>query len=421
LKKGYDIVGISFFTWTVPNAVKMAEMAREYGVSEVWGGNYGVMTPEVCQYFDRVFLGNCEAHLKKEIEGKELSGLSHPIIIGKSNWAAFQENVGYLYNKRGCNAKCTFCPTPWFTSEDQISDILETEKVLDYYRKVSADPVIIFDETFLDNKDSSEMIIEELARRNLSWVCMTRADRIVGKVRRLKEKGLHSVIIGVESIRDKNLSFVSKKEKVELIKDVVIELGENDCFANGTYMIGFPGDTAETIKNDVDALASWGFFLIQFTVLTPYPGTPLWEQLKDKIIDVDWRHYDSYHLVWDHPHLKQKETRELLYYALRKINKPSNYLSRQTKRYLKQATSLYGQVLNIYSASLSIIFPTIRRYMSKLRSLLLVPSSSCGKNRLAVCLHVHRYGRRNNHAGPAKGWPEVACYGIHHRRPGPNS
>ena len=66
------------------------------------------------------------------------------------------------------------------------------------------------------------------------------------------------------------------------------------------------------------------------------------------------------------------------------------------------------------------IISTIIRYMSKLRYLLLVPSSSCGKIHLAAYQHVRTYGRRNNHAGPVKDWPAAAHDGNHHKRPGPN-
>jgi radical SAM superfamily enzyme YgiQ (UPF0313 family) len=335
LKRGYDIVGISFFTWTLPEAVKMADAARQSGAAEVWAGNYGVMTPGVDTYFDKVFPGNCEADLKKEIEGVDLHGIAHPPIIGRAKWSLLGENIGYLYTKRGCDSRCTFCPTPWFTSEDNFYDITGVDNVLDRYRQLNASPVIIYDETFMDDEERSRIIIDKLAERNLRWVCLTRADRIVGRVSQLKKKGLHSAIIGVESLHDKNLKFVAKKENIQLIKEVIKELNAHQCFPDGTYMLGFPDDTAESIRADIDTLATWDFFLIQFTILTPYPGTPLWQQLGDKVIDSDWSHYDSYHLVWDHPHISPSRMRELLYYALKRINRPANYLRKIMGYYIK--------------------------------------------------------------------------------------
>ncbi len=333
LKKGYDIIGVSFFTWTAPEAVAMAEEAKAHG-ADVWGGNYGVMTPGIAEHFNRVFPGNCEAEVCRALIGAHSSTIRHPAIIGKASWAGFEENVGYLYTKRGCKAGCSFCPTPWFTAEDTETTLTGIEDVLDIYAWAHASPVIIFDETFLDNTAQSNHIIDELASRNLRWVCLTRADRIVGRVSELKLKGLHSAIIGVESIRDENLSFVRKRVNAALIREVIDELKAHGCFPCGTYMLGFPGDTEQSIREDIRELSRWGFFLMQFTILTPYPGTPLWKQLEDKIIDHDWKHYDSYNLVWDHPHLSPRKARDLLYHALRTVNRPSRYLWRTMRYYV---------------------------------------------------------------------------------------
>ncbi|MGZ5443145.1 MAG: B12-binding domain-containing radical SAM protein [Thermoanaerobaculia bacterium] len=336
LRRGWDVVGISFFTWTTPDALQMAAMAREAGAGQVWAGNYGVMTPDISRHFDRVYSGNCEAALKKDIEGVDLPAVEHPVIVGKTQLSLMHEKVGFLYTKRGCGSHCTFCPTPRFAKGDQQTVITGTDRVLDAYARLNASPVIIFDETFMENESHADAVIEQLARRKLRWVCLTRADRIVGRVAELKTRGLHSAIIGVESIRDANLHFVAKRERTDLIKETIRELSAHGCFPSGTYMLGFPGDTVESVQEDLRALESWGFFLMQFTILTPYPGTPLYKQLQPKITDQDWRHYDSYHLVWDHPSLSPEQARELLFQALRRINRPSQYLRKISTDYLRR-------------------------------------------------------------------------------------
>ena len=60
LSCGWDIVGISFYLDETHRALEMAAKARAAGVSQVWGGNYGALTPEVRPHFDRVFLGYAE-------------------------------------------------------------------------------------------------------------------------------------------------------------------------------------------------------------------------------------------------------------------------------------------------------------------------------------------------------------------------
>jgi hypothetical protein len=356
LQKGYDIVGISFFTWTFPAMVRMVEMARTAGIKEVWGGNYGTMTPGADAYFDKTFSGHCEAKIYQTLTGKELKEIRHPVLTGKASLGLFKatSNIGFLYTRRGCRARCSFCPTPWFTGKGRQPPITGLDDVLDTYQKMDANPVIIYDETFLAHKKNSEMVINELAKRNLQWVCLTRADRILGRVKDLRKRGLQTAVIGVESLRDHNLSYIAKKENSALIKEVIRELTANNCYANGTYMLGFPKDTVKSMKEDIDILATWGFFLVQFTILTPFPGTPLYKELSPHIVSHDWDHYDSYHLVWDHPCLTPAEAREILYYALKKLNKPSIYLRKILPYVIKNRLSriVPGRLLiNSYSKS----------------------------------------------------------------------
>jgi len=160
LRRGWDVVGISFFTWTTPDALQMAAMAREAGAGQVWAGNYGVMTPDISQHFDRVYTGNCEAALKKAIEGVDLPAVEHPVIVGKSQWNLMHENVGFLYTKRGCGSHCTFCPTPRFAKGDEETVITGTDRVLDAYARLNASPVIIFDETFMENESHGDAALQ---------------------------------------------------------------------------------------------------------------------------------------------------------------------------------------------------------------------------------------------------------------------
>lgn len=332
---GYDIVGISFFTWTAPSALHMVQMAREAGVAKVWGGNYGVTTPGVGAYFDRLFAGNCESEVHQVLRGRPLDEIKHPVILGRSKMARWKSNIGYLYTRRGCGMQCTFCPTPGFAPWTDNIGVPEIRRVLDAYKAADAGPIVIFDETFLAHTEESRIVIEEMAARGLKWVCLTRADRIVGRVGELAKKGLHSAIIGVESLRDYNLSFVEKRINKQLLREVIDELRSHNCLPTGTYMLGFPDDTEKSVREDIRELASWGFFLMQFTILTPFPGAELREQFADRLSCTDWSQYDTYHLVWDHPHLTPPQARDLLYQALRKINRPREYLWQMSKYYAR--------------------------------------------------------------------------------------
>lgn len=325
LKNGYDIVGISFFTCSMNAIERMIQLAREAGVKELWAGNYGVLTPGAKELFDKNFIGSGEKMLFEMLEGKPLKIVKHPAIISELRYRSFSSKVGYLYTRRGCNMKCSFCSTHVFLPYENPISMDEILKVLDVYRQENVANVVIYDETFMTNVKLSLEVARALAERELPWVCLTRADRIEGKIAQLADLFMDGAIIGIESFREANLQSIEKRQRAKNIEKTINEMVRLGLRTVGTYMICYPEDTVESIYRDIERLSILGLFLAQISIITPFPCTPLWKQLENKIIDKDWNHYDIYHLVWKHPHITPDEARDLLAYGQTKINSPLNY------------------------------------------------------------------------------------------------
>lgn len=336
LKNGYDIIGISFFTHSLGIIPKMIRLARDAGVREFWAGNHGVLTPLANELFDKVFIGSGEKVLVELLEGKKIEKIKHPVLISELRYRFFSSKVGYLYTKRGCNMGCSFCTTPIFLPHDHAIPEDEILKVLDFYRQKRVANVVIYDETFLSDLGYSLRIARALAERGLPWVCLTRADRIGNIIPQLADLYMDGATIGIESFREENLKNIEKCQKVKDIEKTINEMNRHNLRTIGTYMICHPRDTAETVRKDLDRLSSLGLFLAQITIVTPFPQTPLWKQLKNQIIDMDWSHHDTYHLIWKHPRINPGEARDLLAYAQTKINNPHNYSRKLTPRIYNQ-------------------------------------------------------------------------------------
>lgn len=339
LKNGYDVVGISFFTSAMNAVPLMARMARDSGVKELWGGNYGVLTPGAEKFFDKTFIGSGENAVYGLLEGKRLGKIKHPALISDLTYRSFSSRVGYLYTKRGCNMGCSFCSTPLFLPHEDLIPTDEILKVLDIYRQEKLANVVIYDETFMSNVKFSMDVAAALAERELPWMCLTRADRIKDKIARLADLYMDGAIIGIESFRESNLKSIEKRQKAKIIEDTLNEMVRHGLRTIGTYMICHPEDTAEVIYRDIERLSTLGLFLAQVTILTPFPGTPLWKQLEDQIIDTDWYHYDVYHLVWKHPYITPDEARDLLAYAQTKINNPLKFSRKLRPRHIESITA----------------------------------------------------------------------------------
>lgn len=331
----WDMVGISFYTWSTPVAIEMAKLAREAGVQEIWGGNYGAIGPDLDAHFTKLVKGAGEYPVHQFVYGRPLSQVRHPAMLGASGFRGVSSPVGYLYSKRGCNIGCTFCSTPVFNPHEKPILMDDMTAALDRYREANVAHVIIYDESFfLDNK-LAERVVDELAARELPWICLTRADLIRGRISELTDRYMDGAIVGIESYRDKNIADVRKRDDVYNVRQTVRELIANGRRALGTFMVGFATDTIEDMQYDIEQLAEEGLFACQLTLLTPYHRTKLWKQMAHLVNEPDLSKFDLYNLVWDHPHMNRNEARALLAWAQRQVNSPER-IAGAIKNELKQ-------------------------------------------------------------------------------------
>lgn len=331
LKSNYDIVAIGFYTLNFYDAVKMASMAKDYGVKEVWAGNYGAMTPGVSDYFDRKIIGFPEKELKMVLDNEELRSIKHPVLTTPFRVLANEEKAGFLISNRGCKYSCEFCSTSHFAPYVEKISIEEIERVLDIYKNMGINYIILFDETFLQNENHARKTIDLLHKKRMKWFCTTRADLLIGHVNELKEKGLDGVYMGIESMNNRNLTDQKKGESVERITRAITELTNDGISVSGTYILGLLNDTKESIKIDLEKLDDLSLFALIFLVLTPYPELPQYGSWKNEglIVNDDWRAYDGMNLVFRHPHMSVEDVREVFEYAVCNIYSPYNYNKRR--------------------------------------------------------------------------------------------
>ena len=319
----WDMVGVSFYTWSTPVAIEMAKMARANGVKEIWGGNYGVLSPGLDRYFTRLVKGAGEALLHQYVYERPLAHIHHPAMLGKSSFRGVSSGVGYLYSKRGCNIGCSFCSTPVFNPRENAFDVEDLHEALDRYRDEKVAHVIIYDETFFLANQVADSVVDALAERGLPWICLTRADRIRNRIEELTDRGMDGAIIGVESFRDYNLSDVRKRDDVYNVRQTIREMHKHGRRVLGTFIIGFERDDAESIAFDIKQLAEEGIFACQLTILTPFHATKLFSEMAPLIDESDLSKFDLYHLVWKHPKIKTDEMRDLLAWAQKTVNDPN--------------------------------------------------------------------------------------------------
>jgi radical SAM superfamily enzyme YgiQ (UPF0313 family) len=127
--------------------------------------------------------------------------------------------------------------------------------------------------------------------------------------------GVRSVFIGIETLRPERLKEIKKGFGPEAAPEAVRRVRESGMDALGSYIIGYPDETIHQIRDTVRQARRIPSSTAQFTILTPYPGTALFEQVRDRITSWNWAHYDGYHSVFHLNRLSRFAVQMMLLYS----------------------------------------------------------------------------------------------------------
>jgi len=314
LKEGWDAVGFSFYLEETPRILRMAEDARRAGVKQLWAGNYGALTPSVQPNFDKVFTSYAEDAVA-QLLGKKSESIQHPPLVVEFRLpGGWPLPVGVLFTARGCSFQCTFCQTTAFAPRPNAIPLEALERVIRFYAGHGVQYVLILDENFGNLPSHAEAVIELLARYRIRWLVQSRVDLFLRNFDRWLELGMEGALFGIESFHQDVLKQIRKNEKAGTSAELAERLNRAGLYAQGYYIIGFPAETEESIREDLKTLASLQLDVTQITIVTPHPQTQLWNEVESNhgIIEKDWGKYDTKHLVWKHPHCRPGALESLL-------------------------------------------------------------------------------------------------------------
>jgi len=313
LGRGVDVLGISFYTKDVPVVKRMVRLARQrYRVKEIWGGNYGVLTPGMERLFDRTFLGYAEDEVHLAVTGRPREGaLRHPLILMKATAPLFpylRAQVGIVFTHRGCNLRCTFCQTPVFAPTLSRIPTSEVKRVVDRYHKMGVNFLLFAEENFIPSLNRE--LLERLGSYGMQWTSQSRADSLRNRIHDLvRNTGYTGSIIGIESLRDSWLAHLDKRQTTKTVMETLREARDAGIFMQGTYIFGYEDDTPESLAQDAERLLRLPLLVNHYFILTPYPRTELAAYIRRRFgpPSQNWAYYDSRHLVWNHPHLEAEK------------------------------------------------------------------------------------------------------------------
>lgn len=323
-----DILCLSCITATVNHGKKIAQRYRNIRAAKkqpsktIIGGIHASMIPQdVSSDFDHVVVGEAE-HIITDI----LSGtIKEPIIYGEPvkdldslpipDFTLLKNSstmgIRPVMTSRGCPYDCNFCSVTEMFGRGYRSQT--PERIFREIKDIRTHWVFFTDDHFAANTRRTDALLDIMIKNNFPrpWNAQVRTEitRKPEFVAKMRKAGCRNVYVGFESINPESLENMNKRQSVEDISRSISVFKKNSINVHGMFMLGNDPDTKETFKVTADFCKKSGIDYVQYTILTPLPGTRLYKQLEQegRLLHKDWTYYDALHVVFKPKHMSPRE------------------------------------------------------------------------------------------------------------------
>ncbi len=354
----FDVVGVSASTSMINGALEVFHIAKQNDVKTVLGGFHGSLVPETAllpdvdivvrgegeKTFPEVINAFENGHNFKNIKGINFSNSNtlyqtenRPLIkldespfprrdlVKKYDYHYFWATIDALESARGCPHQCHFCciSNHWGRGWRYKSP----ERVIEEFHRMDRSK-----QWFIFNDSESTLNMRRIEKichltkeygYQRKWKsCQGRVDdivkypRIVGK---MASAGWKMMFIGIESIHQKSLDSIGKKITIDQIRKAVKILHDLGITIFGSIIIGNIGESKEEVLKTIRFAEDLDIDIMQFTPLTPYPSTKLYEQAQknDWIADYNFKNWNLVFPIMRTPNLSVQEIYGLVQDAYR--------------------------------------------------------------------------------------------------------
>ncbi|NVM44906.1 MAG: B12-binding domain-containing radical SAM protein [Candidatus Lokiarchaeota archaeon] len=404
-----DYVGISWnFSSQIDIARRIAKIAKSYGCRTVVGGWHPTLVPSETLEFpsiDIVVRGEGEITFRELIQNnspvgilglsykqdgkqihnpdRELMNLKHVrpparhfrSVLAKKTYNFFGIPVDCIETSRGCPYFCNFCSIHHFFRkkyrQHAIRDIIKELHSSEIRNRAGL--IYVIDDNFVvDHKfviDLCNAIIQ--SRINKYFMTQVRVDMVVNHpevFKKMADAGFIYLFLGLESFSDGTLEKLNKQIKFKQIKSALKILHDLGFFVHGNIILGANlEDTRQDLESTIEIAKNLDVDLLTYSLLTPFPGTELWEQVlsEDLLLTRDWHQFTWSDPVIKYPYLSSDE----LSYFLGKSYKETMSFHRpwQGIRRLVQTRGLKYNMLRIAPID---IFKMYYQMLKNLRKIL---------------------------------------------------
>ena len=333
LMRSADVFCFSIMTSNAPRGYALADYVHQHSLARViiGGIHASAMPEEALEHADQVIVGEGESVITDVVEGRRKESVVYCKSIDNLDKIPFPDysilktpcKAANIVSTRGCPYRCTFCTTSRMFApyrqrsvENVISEIRRCKKAGFKYLNFE-------DDNFTADKERAKEICHRMIKEDLCFkesFFFGRTDLAEDEelLQLLYDAHLTRVLIGIESLNQKALDHIEKRQSIYNIKKAAEACERHGIRVIASVVLGIDEDTAEDMWRSVRFAKEIHAYQLQPAILTPFPGVPLYEKYEkeDRIITHNWSQYDMMNVVFKPKQLKPWALQELFFKAV---------------------------------------------------------------------------------------------------------
>jgi radical SAM superfamily enzyme YgiQ (UPF0313 family) len=308
-----DVVAISCLTSNAYRGYRIADAFREKGKIVVMGGIHPSLLPdEALEHSDAVVIGEAEGVWEKILDDIESGNLQERYHEPKPDLDRYipkdfstlskkrMYNLVPLQTSRGCPYDCDFCcVTDIFGKKIKL---IPVKHIVRDIVESGARNFIFLDDNIIGHKKYARELFEALIPLKIRWIGQSSISfaNDIEMMKLAKKSGCKGLFIGLESVLESNNHQFTKLKSLEDTQVSIKKILKMGIMIQASVIFGFDGDTHETFGETIKFLRKNRISLASINALTPYPGTRVFEQLKEagRLLHEKWEYYDHHTVVF---------------------------------------------------------------------------------------------------------------------------
>ncbi|OGQ68668.1 MAG: hypothetical protein A3F89_03000 [Deltaproteobacteria bacterium RIFCSPLOWO2_12_FULL_50_11] len=367
--EGIDLVGISAMTAQAYQGYKIAKYYKERGVKVVMGGIHASVLPEeAAGHVDAVCVGEADSlwgqiledaaanRLKKIYKSQDLFPMEEvPHLrsdLIRRKRTSFSHTV--IQASRGCPYNCEFCITSaMFGRKFRFRPV---DHVIDEIKRSKGKLIFFVDDNIFGSPAYSEELFKKLLPLKLQWcgqASLHTLTRDLGLLKLAKKSGALGFFMGLESVNELSRQISTSGAKLgtstlsEISKKIRLVLGHR-ILVHTSIIFGLDGDGPMVFEKTVDFLKTNSVFISSFCILTPYPGTRIYQRFKEegRLLHEDWSRYSNENVVFTPKLMTPQQLKDGSDWAGRALYTWPSIIKRSFSNWHHP---IYYSVLNVYT------------------------------------------------------------------------